>query len=98
MNDWIGIGILLLLACGVVVGLRILSKPRKSTEADFERRAEEGASFKSSGIDSLNGMVNPGAAKGTETVREIKKGTFDKKQSEGKSIGNAKESVKDVGE
>ena len=42
MSDWIGLLFFVLLVAGVVVGLKLLSRPQKRTEEEFERRAAEG--------------------------------------------------------
>lgn len=71
---------------GIFIGLKILSKPRVSTEEEFERNAAESASLLSAGINALNETLNPSDAKGKEAITEVKKGIFNKKQAKGKSI------------
>jgi hypothetical protein len=39
MSDWIGLLFFVLLIGGILVGLKVLSKPQKRTEAEFERNA-----------------------------------------------------------
>jgi len=87
MGDWIGLVFFLLIPFGVLVGLKLLSKGRKSTEQEFEQRASESGSLLSAGINAINGMLNPGEAKGKEAITEVKKGRYNKKQGEGKSVG-----------
>lgn len=87
MNDWIGLGFILLLVAGAIIGIKSLSRPRPKTEEEFEKGASESASLLTSGIEALNGMLNPAAAKGKETVEQMKRGTYGKKRKEGKGLG-----------
>ncbi len=88
MSDWIGLGFFVLLIFGVLVGLKILSKPRVSTNDEFERNAAENATLLGSGVNAINGMLNPECAKGKTAVEEVKKGTYNKKKEDAKGIGN----------
>jgi hypothetical protein len=85
--DWIGLIFLLLLLAVAFVGLKTLSKNRQSTEQEFEKRADEGASLLTAGVEAINGMLNPSAAKGKEAVTEVKRGDYQKKKQGGKSLG-----------
>jgi hypothetical protein len=87
MGDWIGLAFFILIPVGIIIGLKLLSKGRKSTEQEFEQRANESGSLLTAGVNALNGMLNPGEAKGKEAITEVKKGRFDKKQAKGKDIG-----------
>jgi hypothetical protein len=87
MSDWIGLGFFILLIAGIFFGLRALGRPRARTEAEFEKGAAESASLLSAGINALNGMLNPGEAKGKEAITEVKKGRYNKRQGKGKLIG-----------
>ena len=88
MSDWIGLAFFLLIPIGILIGLKLLSKDRKSSEQEFEHRASESGSLLTAGVNALNGMLNPESAKGKEAVTEIKKGRYDKKQAKGKDIGD----------
>ncbi len=88
MGDLIGLAFFILIPVVIFIGLKLLSKNRKSTEQEFEQRASESGSLLSAGINALNGMLNPGEAKGKEAITEVKKGRFDKKQAKGKDIGD----------
>lgn len=85
MNDWIGLLFFVLLIAGVFVGLKMLSKPRKTTADEFERNAAESASLLSASMNALNGMLNPEAGRGQETVTQLKEGRFARKRREGKA-------------
>ena len=87
MNDWIGLGFLLLLGIGIFFGLRTLAKPQRRSPEEFEKRAAEGAGITNAGFNALNKLLNPEADKGTEIVLQVKEGRFGKKKREGKGDG-----------
>lgn len=87
MSDWVGLIFFLLIPVGIFVGLKLLSRKRVSTEQEFEQRASRSGSLLGAGLNALNGMLNPGEAKGKEAITEVKQGRFDKKQEVGKDIG-----------
>jgi hypothetical protein len=85
MSDWIGLGFLILLVVGAWIGLRILSKPRKLTEQEFERKVGEGRSLINAGMMELDKFLNPQASKSIEVIQELKSGKYNKKQNKGDS-------------
>lgn len=87
MSDWIGLAFFILIPVGILVGLKLLSRKKVSTEQQFEQRASESGSLLGAGVNALNGMLNPGEAKGKEAITEVKKGRYNKIQAKGKDIG-----------
>ena len=85
MSDWVGIGFFVLLIFGILVGLKMLSKPRTRTEAEFERNAAEGTTAIGSSMNALHELMNPEAAKAKETITQMKEGRYQKKKREGKA-------------
>ena len=85
MNDWIGLLFFVVLIAGIYVGLKILSKPVKRTEAEFERNAAESASMLGASMNALQELLNPEAAKAKEVQTQLKEGRYGKKKSEGKA-------------
>lgn len=85
MGDWIGIAFFILLALGVVVGLRLLAKPRPRTAEDFERNAAEGTTALGASMNALQELMNPEAAKAKEVEVQMKEGRYGKKKREGKA-------------
>jgi hypothetical protein len=83
MNDWYGLGFLVLLVSGAYLFLRQLSKPKKLTPEEFERRAAEGTGFFKIGILELQKVLNPTEAKSVEVLQDLKGGKYDKKQAKG---------------
>lgn len=88
MSDWIGLIFFILIIAGIVFGLRSLSKPNKRTVDEFERGAAEGSGLSGAGMQALHELLNPEAAKGKETVTQLKEGRFGKKKREGKGDGS----------
>jgi len=87
MSDYIGLLFFVLLVIGIVVGLKILAKPHKRTEAEFERNAAEGASALGASMNALQELMNPEAAKAKEVQTQLKEGRYGKKKREGKANG-----------
>jgi hypothetical protein len=73
-----------LVIIGVFVGLRILSKPVKRTEAEFERNAAEHPTMLGASMNALQELMNPEAAKAKEVKTQMKEGRYLKKKREGK--------------
>ena len=92
MSDWIGLGFFVLLIVGVVVGLKLLSKPRTRTAEEFERSAAENTTMLGASMNALHELMNPEAAKAKETITQMKEGRYQKKKREGKAGGSADES------
>jgi hypothetical protein len=87
MSDWIGLIFFVLLIAGVIVGLKVLSKPVTRTEAEFERNAAESASMLGASMNALQELMNPEAAKAKEVQTQVKEGRHGKKKREGKANG-----------
>ena len=85
MSDWIGLAFFVLLIVGVIVGLKVLSKPRTRTAEEFERSASEGTTAIGASMNALQELMNPEAAKSKETITQMKEGRFQKKKREGKA-------------
>ena len=87
MTDWLGLLFFVLLIIGAFVGLKILSKPQKRTEAEFERNAAESASMLGASVNALQKLLNPEAAKAKEVQTQMREGRYNKKKREGKANG-----------
>jgi hypothetical protein len=84
MSDWIGLLFFVLLIGGILVGLKVLSKPQKRTEAEFERNAAEGSAI-SAGVNALQEILDPAEARAKEVKVQLKEGRYNKKKREGKA-------------
>src|SRR5262245_57671824 len=87
MGDWIGLGFFVLLIIGAWFGLRALSRPQTRTAEEFERNAAEGTTMLGAGMNALQEMLNPEAAKAKEVQTQMKEGRYQKKKREGKASG-----------
>ena len=91
MSDWIGLIFFVLLIVGVIVGLKLLSKPRTRTSEEFERNAAEGTTAIGASMNALQELMNPEAAKAKEVITQMKEGRYQKKKREGKAEGDEDE-------
>jgi predicted lipid-binding transport protein (Tim44 family) len=83
MTDYIGLGFFIFLIIGAILGLKILSKPRKLTANEFEKSAAEGSGMLGASMMELQKILDPAASKSVEVVQDLKGGKFDKKQAKG---------------
>ncbi len=83
MRDWIGLGILIALALGAYLFLRYLSKPKKITAEEFEKRAEEGVSLVGAGMMELQKFLDPSTENTIVAMQELKQGKYSKKKNQG---------------
>jgi hypothetical protein len=83
MNDWIGLGIFVLVVVLAVVASSQLGKPPKRiTVEEFEKRARSGA-FTRAGMFALQQLLNPKAAKAMEVQQDLRHGYYNKKRVPG---------------
>ncbi len=87
MSDILGLAFFALLIIGAFVGLKILSRPQKRTEAQFERNVAESASLLGAGVNALQEAIDPAAARAKEVQTQLKEGRYGKKKREGKADG-----------
>ena len=85
MSDWLGLAFFVLLAMAIVVGLKLLSKPRVRTSDEFERGVAEGTTMLGAGMNALQEALDPAAAKAKEVQMQMKDGRYQKKKREGKA-------------
>ncbi len=88
MSDWIGLLFFVLLIVGILVGLKLLSKPVKRTEAEFERNVAEGTTMLGAGMNALQEALDPASARAKEVQTQMKEGRYNKKKREGKADGD----------
>ena len=89
MNDWLGLLFFILLIAGIFVGLKILSKPVKRTEEEFERNAAESSSMLGAGVNALQEILDPATKRANEVKAQLKDGRYNKKKREGKADGES---------
>lgn len=83
MNDWIGLGIIVLLVIGAIVGLSVLGKPYEVTQEEFDKRAHEAPGMLSAGFAGLQKILDPAADKSAAAVEDFKQGYLDGEQESG---------------
>lgn len=88
MSNWIGLAFFVLLVVSVIVGLKVLSKPRVSTSDEFERNAAEGKTMLGASMNALQEILDPAEARAKEVITQMKDGRYQKKKREGKAGGN----------
>ncbi|HKG15060.1 MAG TPA: hypothetical protein VKB12_17180 [Pyrinomonadaceae bacterium] len=88
MGDWIGLGIIVLVAAGALVGMSYLGrKPRPMTAEEYERRVAEargttrGAAI--AGLYALQKLLNPKAVEAIEVQRDLKAGFYNDAEKRG---------------
>ena len=87
MGDWIGLGFFVLLIAAVLIGLKVLSKPRTHTSDEFERNAAENKTMLGAMMNALHDVTDPSAVKAREVREQMKDGRYLKKKREGKAGG-----------
>ena len=85
MQDWLNIFIVN--TCRYFGRLKLLAKPQKRTEAEFEKNAAESASMLGTSLSALQGILDPAGAKAKEVRMQLKSGRYNKKKHEGKASG-----------
>jgi hypothetical protein len=85
MSDWIGLAFIVVLTAAALIGLKILSKPKTRTSEEFERNAAEGTTMMGAGMNALQELLDPQAAKAKEVVTQMKERRYQKKKREGKA-------------
>ncbi len=84
MNDWIGLGLIILILGGGFYALMRANEPRKPlTEEEFQKRASESASLLSASIGGLQGMLDPSAKKAQEVIEDMRQGYYQGEQESG---------------
>jgi hypothetical protein len=88
MGDWIGLGLIVLVAVGALVGMSYLGRPRPPmTQEEFERRVQESRGTMSAGVAglmyALQKLMNPKAAEAVEVQKDLRAGFYDAKEQAG---------------
>ena len=84
MNDWIGLGIILVIVFGGLYALVRANEPRKPlTEEEFQKRAHESASMMGAGMNALQQMLNPSVKKAEAVIQDMRQGFYDGEQESG---------------
>lgn len=83
MNDWIGLGVIVVLVLFGLFGLSRLGKPYDVTVEEFERRAQEGPGLLGAGLVGIQKALDPAMQKAVEAQEDLKQGRYDGEQGSG---------------
>ena len=84
MSDWIGLGIIVLIVAGGFYALMRANEPRKPlSEDEFQKRAQESASFLSAGLSGLQQILDPAVEKAAAVQEDFRQGYYDGEQESG---------------
>ena len=88
MGDWIGLGIIILVALGAFVGLaRLGTPPKPMTQEEFEQKVQESRGWMSAGaaagMHALQKLMNPKAAEAVEVLKDLEAGYYDEHEQAG---------------
>lgn len=89
MSNWIGLLFFVLLVVAAFVGLKLLAKPVKRTEEEFERSAAENTTLLGASMNALQELLSPEEAKAKEVQTQLREGRYNKKKREGKAGSDA---------
>ncbi|HKZ01378.1 MAG TPA: hypothetical protein VI750_11230 [Pyrinomonadaceae bacterium] len=83
MSDFVGVGIIVLVALFGLIGLAQLTKPYNVTTEEFEKRAKEGPGLLGAGLISIQKLLDPAAEKAAEVQEDLRQGRYDGEQGAG---------------
>ena len=83
MNDWIGLGIIILIVVGGFYALVRANDPRPLTEEEFQRRAHENRGLAGAGFSALQQMLDPATGRAEAVVEDMRQGYYDGEQESG---------------
>lgn len=83
MNDWIGLGIIVLIVILGLFGLSRVSKPYDVSNEEFERRAQEGPGLLGAGLIGIQKALDPAVEKAAAVQEDFKAGRYDGEQESG---------------
>jgi hypothetical protein len=84
MNDWIGLGIIMLLVGGGFYALMRANEPRPPlTEEEFERRAHENRGMMGTSMNALQQFFDPATKRAEAVIQDMRQGYYDGEQESG---------------
>jgi hypothetical protein len=85
MNDWIGLGVILLIVLGGLYWLMRANQPRELTQEEYEKRLKEsiGRGLVSGAAMGVQKFLDPGAEKAIAVQNDFRAGHYDIKQESG---------------
>lgn len=83
MNDWIGLGIIMLIVVGGFYALLRVNEPRPLSEEEFERRAHESRGLAGAGFSALQQILDPATERAEAVIQDMRQGYYDGEQESG---------------
>ncbi|HEV7843848.1 MAG TPA: hypothetical protein VGO69_09125 [Pyrinomonadaceae bacterium] len=84
MNDWIGLGLIILLVCGGFYALMRANEPRPPlTEEEFQKRAHESRGLAGAGMSALQQVLDPATERAEAVIQDMRQGYLDGEQESG---------------
>lgn len=85
MNDWIGLGVIVLIVAGGLYLLMRANQPRELTQEEYEKRLKEsiGQGLLSGGAMGLEKFLNPAAEKAIAVQNDLRAGHYNDQQKSG---------------
>lgn len=93
MNDWIGLGVILLIVVGGVYWLARANQPRELTQEEYEKRLKEsiGRGLVSGAAMGLQKVLDPAAEKAVAVQNDLRAGHYNDQQESGDDDDDAEE-------
>lgn len=93
MGDWIGLGVIaFILLCGLF-GLLWLSKPRKITQEEYEKRLKDGTGSLSTAVMGLQKLLQPELEKAIEAQQHLHNPRFGEEDESGEGSDDEDETT-----
>ena len=95
MNDWIGLGIIVLIVAGGFYALMRANEPHPLTEEEFQKRAHESRGLAGAGFSALQQMLDPATERAEAVVQDMRQGYYDGEQESGDGNDTMPDAEKD---
>jgi hypothetical protein len=85
MNDWIGLGVILLIVVGGVYWLARTNQPKELTQEEYEKRLKEsiGRGLVSGAAMGLQTILDPATEKAVAVQNDLRAGHYNDQQESG---------------
>lgn len=97
MNDWLGLGIIILLVGGGFYALMRANEPRAPlTEEEFQKRAQEGRGLAGTSVNALQQFFDPATKRAEAVIQDMRQGYYDGEQESGDDNDTTPDSSDDM--
>lgn len=95
MTDYINVILVLAVAAGIVLCIRSFARKKRTSAEEFERNVSRGPTLGRAGVNALDELINPAAARSREFRREFKEAPFERRRA-GKGNQDDDDSILDA--